>query len=315
MTYTKYYPILLAIFVSTTIFFIACEKDKNPSSSSGEVNIEITDSPCDDPNVKAVFVTVAEVKIDGQTFSGFSGKKSIDLLAYQKGDVAVLGLGNIEAGSYQNVSLVLDAQTDANGNSPGCYVQTADNVKHSLSATASHSITASHDFVVQSGSKTNLVIDFDLRKAVQYQTGGGMDHYDFVGTADLASAVRIVVKNETGTMAGTCQNSIVITDKMIAHVYKKGEFDRNVEVSSENGVAFNNAVASSSVGANGEFAVAFLESGDYEIHFAAYKDNNNDGKLEFQGTLVLDSLVDLDNIRVSSNVNLDLNLMVVGILP
>jgi hypothetical protein len=127
--------------------------------------------------------------------------------------------------------------------------------------------------------------------------------------------VRVVVKNQTGNMAGTCQNSIIPIDKIVAHVYKKGTFVRNVEIMSENGVNFKNAVGSSNVDANGAFKIAFLESGDYEIHFAGYNDVNSDGKLDFQGTLVVSSLVDLGSIRISSATNLDLNIMVIGILP
>jgi hypothetical protein len=315
MTFSKMHPILLALAAGATLFFTSCDKDKNPSGSTGQLNMEITDGPMEDPSVKAVFVTIAEVKVDGETFSGFSGKKTINLLAYQQGSVAALGLGDLDAGSYENITLVLDAETDATGNSPGCYVQTADNVKHALSATATHSITVAKHFVVNSGDMTSVVVDFDLRKAIQYQSGGGTDHYDFVGSAELQSAVRVVIKDQTNHLAGTCQNSIVATDKIVAYAYKKGEFTRSIEIQSENGVDFKNSVASATVDNNGAFSIAFLESGDYELHFAAYKDNNNDGKLDFQGTLILDGLIDLGNLRLTTSTTLDLNIMVIGILP
>ncbi|MBC7778424.1 MAG: DUF4382 domain-containing protein [Phycisphaerae bacterium] len=315
MTFSKFHPILLAMFAGTTLFFASCDKDENPSGTNGQLNVEITDGPTDDPNVKAVFVTVAEIKVDGKTFSAFSGKKTINLLAYQQGNVAALGLGDIDAGTYQNITLVLDAQTDANGNTPGCYVQTYDNVKHALSASATQSITATQTFLVEAGAKTNLVIDFDLRKAVQYQSGNASDQYDFVGTADLQAALRLVVKSESGSVGGTCQNSIINTEKIVAYVYKKGTFNRAVEIQSENGLSFKNAVGSSAVGSSGEFKVAFLKEGDYEVHFAAYKDLNSDDKLDFQGTLVLDSLIDLSNLRLGASANLQLNITVIGILP
>lgn len=316
MTFSKFHPVLLAILAGTTLFFSSCLKDDdNPSGSNGQLNLEITDGPSDDPNIKSVFITIAEIKVDGQTFSGFSGKKTIDILAYQQGNVAALGLGDLEAGSYQNITLVLDTQTDANGNTPGSYVQTLDNVKHALSTTATQSITATKTFVISSGSKTNLVLDFDLRKAIQYQSGGTTDKYDFAGAVNLQTALRLVVKSETGTMNGTAQNSIINADKIVAFVYKKGQFDRNIEIQSENGLSFKNAVASTLVNSNGTFKLAFLESGDYEIHFAAYKDLNGDSTLDFLGTLVLESLVDLDNLRIGANANLQLNITVIGILP
>lgn len=315
MTFSKLYPTLLAVMASTSLFFAACKKDESPSNTNGQLNLEITDGPCDDPNVKAVFITIAEVKVDGQTFSGFSGKKTINILAYQQGDVAALGLGELKAGSYQNITLVLDTQSDASGAAPGCYVQTFDNVKHALSATATITISATKNFVVEAGSKTDMVLDFDLRKAIQYDGGGVSDQYDFVGTASLQAALRLVVKKESAHVVGTCQNSILNTDKIVAYAYKKGTFNRIVELQSEGGVAFKNAVASAAVKSNGEFTVAFLDGGDYELHFAAYKDLNSDEKLDFQGTLILNSLIDLGNLQVVGNASLQLNVTVIGILP
>lgn len=314
MTFSKLNPIMLAFIAGAALFFSSCKKDEN-NESKGQLNLEITDGPSDDPNVKAVFVTVAEVKVDGQTFSGFSGKKTIDLLAYQQGNVAALGLGELEAGSYQSITLVLDTQTDASGNTPGCYVQTLDNAKHALSTTAAQSVTATKNFVISSGAQTNLVIDFDLRKAVQYQGGGTSDQYDFVASADLQTALRVVLKNEAGTMSGTCQNGIVNADKIVAFAYKKGQFNRAVEIQAQNGVAFKNAVASAVVDSNGAFKLAFLETGQYEIHFAAYKDLNADDKVDFLGTLVVNSVIDLNAISLGINANLELSITVIGILP
>lgn len=316
MNFSKLHPMLLVALAGASLIFPSCLKDKDePSDAKGQLNLEITDGPSDDPYVKAVFVTVAEVKVDGQTFSGFTAKKTINLLSYQQGSVAALGLGDITAGSHQKITLVLDTQSDANGNSPGCYVQTLDNVKHALSTSATESVTASNNFVVSAGTKTNVVLDFDLRKAVEYQTGGGVDQYNFVDSVKLQAALRLVVKDKAGTINGTCQNSIVNTDKIVAYVYKKGEFDRTVELKSENGIAFKNAVASTIVNSNGEFKVAFVEGGDYEIHFAAYKDLNSDDKLDFQGTLILDSLIDLGNIQLGAGASLKLTITVIGILP
>lgn len=315
MTLSKFHPILLALMASTTLFFTACDKDDNPNGGgTGQLNLEVTDGPADDPNVKAVFVTVSEVKVNGQTFSGFSGKKTINLMAYQQGNVAALGLGDIDAGSYQNITLVLDTQSDQNGNVPGSYVQTLDNTKHVLSSTASIAITSSKNFVVESNEKTNLVLDFDLRKAIQYPSSG-TNKYEFVGTADLQSALRVVVKDEAGNLSGTIQNPIVNTDKIVAFAYKKGSFNRAVEITSQNGIAFKNAVASTVVNSNVEFKIAFLERGDYEIHFAAYKDLNSDDKLDFQGTLVVSSLTDLINLQLGTSATIQLNITVTGILP
>lgn len=316
MTISKFHSVTLAALTGVILIFSACKKDDDSSDAKGQLNMEITDSPADDPNVKAVFVTVAEVKVDGQTFSGFSGKKTINLLAYQQGSVAALGLGDLKAGTYQNITLVLDMQTDAGGNAPGTYVQTYDNVKHVLSSASTVELTATKAFEVKSAEKTNLVLDFDLRKAVMYQSNGGQnDQYDFVANADLQASLRVVVKNETGTVSGVLQNNLVNADKVVAYAYKKGTFNRNTEIQASNGVAFKNAVASTIVNSNGEFKFAFLNQGDYEVYFAAYKDITSDEKLDFLGTLVVTSSVDLGNLNLNLGATLTLSITVIGILP
>ncbi|MBL7810405.1 MAG: DUF4382 domain-containing protein [Saprospiraceae bacterium] len=313
MNSAKFQSLLLVLMLAFGL--TSCKKDDDSSPNTSQLQVDITDGPCDDPNVKAVFVTIAEVKVDGQTFSGFSGKKTINLLAYQKGEVAALGLGNLDAGAYQEITLVLDAQTDANGNAPGCYVETIDNVKHALSGAVTVTVSTIKNLTLSAGATTQVVLDFDLRKAVQYSGGGSADKYEFVTSASLQTALRAVVKTQSGNLQGSCQNAIVNTDKIVAYAYKKGTFNRNVELSSENGIAFKNAVASAGVESDGSFKIAFLESGDYELHFAAYKDLNSDDKLDFQGTLILNSLIDLSDLEIGANANIQLNVSVVGILP
>lgn len=313
MTNSKFFlpAFALAVF---GLFLPGCKKDST-NDASGQLNLEITDSPTDDPSVKAVFVTVAAVKIDGQTFSGFSGKKTINLMAYQNGDVAALGLGNLDAHSYQNVTLVLDVDKDASGNSPGCYVQTVDNVKHRLSANVEQEVTVAKNFAVETGQKTNLVIDFDLRKAIRYESGGGSDHYDFVSSGDLNTSLRVVLKAKTGTIKGKCTNSLIASDRIVVYAYKKGQFNRSAEIQAEEGVAFKNAVTSSTVDSDGNYHLSFLEEGDYELQFAAYQDTDSDGKLELKGTLLLNSVLNLTAINVAANAQVQVDIVVVGILP
>lgn len=304
--------VLLACFLMSIMSFtISCDKDN--STSTGSAQVEITDGPIDDAEVKSVFVTVAEVKIDGKTFSGFSGKKTIDVKVLNQGNTQVLGIGSLDAGSYQNLSIVLDYSKDASGNTPGCYVETVNGTKHALSTQASQEITLAKNFVIESGKTTNLVLDFDLRKAVAYQSGSATDKYDFVSAADLNSAVRLVVKSQTGTIKGTCNNSTVASDKIVVFAYKKGSFSKSTETQSSNGVSFKNAVTSTVVDNSGNFKLSFVESGDYELHFASYKDTNSDGKLDLRGMLNLTTVINLLGINVAANAEVSLVATVSGL--
>lgn len=312
MTISKLFAPACALALAA--FCVGCEKD-DTNTTSGQLNLEITDGPADDPNVKAVFVTVAAVKIDGQNFDGFSGKKTIDLMAYQHGNVAALGLGDLDARSYQNITLVLDVDRDASGNTPGCYVQTLDNVKHRLSADAQQEITVAKNFIVEQGQKTNLVIDFDLRKSIRYQSSGGSDQYDFVSSSDLNASLRAVVKAKTGTVKGKCTNNIIASDRIVVYAYKKGQFNRAAEVQAKEGVAFKNAVTSAAVDGSGNYHLSFLEEGEYELQFASFKDTNSDGKLELTGTLLLTSVLDLTTINIGANAQVQVDIIVAGMLP
>ncbi len=135
----------ICFFLLLSLFFTNCSKDEatspNPTTppttveTKGRVNLEITDAPSDDPNIKGVFVTVAEVKIDGKTFDGFKGKTTIELSAYHSGRTEALGLGELETGSYKELTIVLDYETDAQGNSPGCYALTKNDEKEKNNCT------------------------------------------------------------------------------------------------------------------------------------------------------------------------------------
>jgi hypothetical protein len=314
MTISKLNPVFSVAFLSATLLFLftACKKDVVPGAT-GQLNVEITDGPIDDPSVKGVFITVADVQINGHSFHGFSGKKTINLLDFQQGKVQQLGVGNLDVSEYQNITLVLDPQTDASGNSPGCYVLTDDNLLHPLTTT-NYDIEISTDFDISEGQRTDLVIDFDVRKAIQYQDGGA-DRFDFVTASELQSAVRVLHKNTTGNIAGTCQNAIINADKIIAYVYKKGDYDREVEMDADNGITFKNAVTSAVVGSDDKFRLAFLEAGQYELHFGAYKVNDNNGQSEMLGTLLLESAANLETIRLDANSEVQLEIVVIGILP
>jgi hypothetical protein len=310
------------------LVFSNCSKDDNDSdvTLTGKAQFEITDGPADDANVQGAFITVAAVKVDGQTISNFSGKQTIDLMAYQNGNTKALGLAELETGTYSNVTLVLDYETDANGNSPGCYVLTTDNVKHDLQAAANASneiALTSTAFEVKENSTTNIVVDFDLRKAIRYEdTPQNDDQYDFVNETEMRVSLRLFAKSETGKVSGKCEDNLGLAgEKIVVYAYKKGTYNKNTEMTAqgESQIQFKNAVTSATVDAQGNFTLAFLEEGDYELHFVGYENSNNTGKREVKGELELNLLtnlgIDLNNISIGADANVSLTVSVIGILP
>ncbi len=315
-----------ALLLATIILFTNCTKDDDGTNVTGQAQFEVTDGPIDDASVKGAFVTVTAVKVDGKTISNFSGKQTIDLMAYQNGDTKALGLAELESGTYSDVSLVLDYETDASGNSPGCYVLTTDNVKHSLKSSANTSNEFkinSGSFEVKEGSTTNVVMDFDLRKSIRYQEAPqNDDKYDFVTDSELRSSLRLVTKANSGKVSGNCSDNLGLAgEKIVVYAYKKGSFNKSQEIQGQgaSNVTFKNAVTSANVNGQGNYTLAFLEEGDYELHFFGYEDKDNDGKMELKGELELNLAgnlgIDLNSVSVQSNSTVSVSVIVTGLLP
>ena len=291
-SWSRLHFIAIAVF---GLMLAACNEEA--PMGKGDVDFEITDAPTDDASVKSVFVTIAEVRIGGQPVPGFT-KQTIDLKAYQEGNTKLFASAKqLDAKSYNNLTLVLDVNTDASGNTPGCYVQTVDNAKYKLrnDANAMMEIAINKGWTVASNTKSTVVLDFDLRKSIRYMSDPAVK-YNFVSNGELSSAIRVVNKANTGTISGSYQESSSSNaDKIIVYAYKKGTFSASSETSAqgESQIYFANATASAEVkqGITGKtFKLALLESGDYELYFSAYKKDTS-GRLAFQSMLTSETSV------------------------
>lgn len=300
----------------------ACNDDSEPAGK-GQAEFEITDAPVDDANIQGVFVTVADIKINGNSLQGFS-KQTIDLKAYSEGRTKVLGTGELDARAYENLVLVLDLETDADGNTPGCYVLDQNNTKHQLKNTASGTteITLNKSWSVANDAKTNLVMDFDLRKALRYSEETGTT-YSFVSDHNLSAAVKLVTKAKTGTIQGSYEEaSNSNADKIIVYAYKKGTFNATTETTpqGEDALLFANATASAEVKGSltsQTFTLAFMEEGEYELHFVGYRRDPNTGRLQFESQLESETNVDgsVGNlITVKSGITINVAASITGVI-
>ncbi len=315
------------LFLALTMTFTNCAKDDDNNMNTeikGSAQFEITDAPIDDTSIQGTFVTVTAVKVDGEVISNFSGSQTIDLMAYQNGDTKLLGMGELEAGTYSNVSLVLDYEKDVNGDAPGCYVLTDDNTKHNLQATSNSTgeiIINSGTFEVEENSTTNIVMDFDIRKAVKKEDApSNNDKFNFVTEAELKSSVRMVNKNKSGKVKGSTSDMLGVSgDRIVVYAYKKGTYNQNTETTGQgsSNVMFKNAVTSAVVDANGEYNLSFLSEGEYELHYVGYEDEDNDGEMEVKGMLEVTALTSLNllGFEVNANAEVSVDVTVVGVLP
>jgi hypothetical protein len=311
-----------ALFGVAAVTFMACSDDAGPKGK-GEVDFEITDAPSDDANIKGVIVTVAEVKVNGQAISGFT-KQTIDLKAYQEGNTKFLSTTQLDAKSYNNITLVLDVDKDADGNTPGCYVLAKDDVKFKLKNTTSgmYEVVATQSWKVANNAKTKVVMDFDLRKSIRYSDDPSI-RYSFVSDNNLNAAVRVVLKENTGTVKGVCQDeSSNNAEKIVVYAYKKGTFNAAAETEAQgvDKIMFKNAVASAEVKSSltGQaYTLAFLEDGEYELHFVAYNKSADNGRFTYAARLQSETSVNgaVGNIiKVKAGASINISSTIKGII-
>jgi hypothetical protein len=293
-----------AILIVATLFITSCSNNDSPTTGeTSQTNFSMTDAPIDNANVKGMFITVADIKVDGVSIQNFS-KTTIDLMQYQKGLTKLMGSLDLQTNSNSSISLILDNTTDASGNAPGCYVLMADGTVNAVQ-TASNEIDINDSFDVLSSTTNDIILDFDIRKSLVSDTSG---NFKFVTMNELSNSIRVVNKANTGVVSGTASDSQNTSDKIIVYAYKKGTFNANTETTEQgSGVTFANAVTSCEVNkTSGNYELNFLNKGDYELHFASYKDTNSDGKFEFNGMLTANSAlgIDLNSINITSNASL-----------
>jgi len=313
---------VMALMVGISFAFTSCNDD-DVDPGKGQVEFQITDSPSNDTNISGVFVTVSEVRVDGKAISGFN-KQTVNLRALQNGNTKVLGTSDLEAKSYGSLSLVLDLDADENGNAPGSYVQTTDNVKYKLSNSTNTSgtmeIPINKTWEVKNQATTRLIIDFNIDKAVKYSDNASV-RYRFVSSANLQAALRAVDKNESATIKGVYTESIASNaGKVVVYAYKKGSFNAATETTpqGDDATLFKNAVSSATVEtalSGNAYTLAYLDKGEYELHFARYDNESATNRYVFktmlQSELKLNGSV-VTVVNIQSNVDINVSTTITG---
>lgn len=309
MTFNSLSARLFALLLLVAVTF-GCEDDDPTTTAQGGFTLEMTDAPIDDADVSAVFVTVADVKVDGQSVSGFS-RTTVEISALQNGVTETLINADLEARAYNSLEIVLDDATDAAGNAPGCYVEQTDGAKVALEVAGDGALTVSNSaFTVTQGATTAVVIDFDLRKALQ-RAEDESEPYRFAAESRLESSLRFVEKQQTGTLSGTVSNTSGEDGEVVIYAYAAGTYSAS-EAEGEEDELFLNAVSSTRLSATGDYQLSFLEAGSYELVAASYQDEDSDGELELAGRFSLEALLGLNlaglSVEAESNTSADFRL-------
>jgi hypothetical protein len=209
---------------------------------------------------------------------------------------------------------------DAEGNEPGCYVLTDDDSKHALEASGSSTteVTFNRSFQVEASGMTDLVIDFDLRKAIVRNEDGGDSEYKFVTSGELSNSLRIVQEDECGEINGEINNHAEVEGELVIYAYEKGSYSAETETQGQGDsqVMFTNAETSAKVANDGSYKLSFLEEGDYEIHVASYEEDVN-GQVSFVGMVEASSSVSgllLNSIAVEASSQVNVNIDISGLI-
>ncbi len=259
---------LRVIWVAIVCAFLALASCTNDEDVNGEgkVSLSVTDAPIDEAGVTGVFITFTgiEYQIDGgswQEFEGFDGPQTINLLELQNGESALLGEFNAGAGHYTGLRFQLDAveQNGAESSNPGCYItfEDADDVPLFVPSGEQTGYKSVGEFTVPVNGFVEVTADFDLRKSVTKAGATGM----YI----LKPTIRVIVNDQAAEINGQVENRVE-GSTYVVYAYEDGTYsEEELEDPEEDGTRFPNAVTSTTVDAEGNYVLAFLAPGDYEV--------------------------------------------------
>lgn len=255
-------------------------------SSTGTLNLSLTDAPIDEAEKVVVNFTGVELQAaegerimfdftaPGEICDGDPLPCMINLMDYTDGDSVLLLDGvTVPAGQYAWMRLVL-------AEDPGYIVINGEQSPLEIPSGAQTGLKLHSGFVVAAGSVTDYTVDFDLRKSVHLPSCDGCDY-------KLRPTLRLIDNLEVGTLTGTVHPDLITADCSGA-VYV---FDSSVaEPDDEDGegVGGPDPIATARVPNDGVYGytVGFLLEGDYLVTFTceALLDTELDEVINFVGT-------------------------------
>lgn len=239
----------------------------------GTLKISITDAPIDADQVKAVNLTITNVQGlqngNWKAFKNFEQPVGVNLLAYTGGKSILLIDQFATPGEFSSIKLTLNM---ANRNS-SLIISPQSNVvfKNGTSAPIympegkAPEVILEKSVGVHSRGVTDITLDFDLRKSIRINETG---EYIF------DPVVRFIETKKAGHIKAIVLSS-TIPDRLVAYAYKAGTFSNNETDDSSQKIVFSQAITSTAVKAK-NFALGFLEDGNYDLIFARHKE---DGKI------------------------------------
>ena len=292
------------------LLLVACGGGDGGDSSTGTLNLDLTDAAVDEAYAVVVEFTGVELqpaegpRIDydfGVDADGEPVTRQIDLLALTGGvSESILEGATVPAGDYSWIRLKVNAERGVMDS----YIELLDGNMHSLyipSGTNS-GLKLNRGFNVPAGGTASYTIDFDLRKSVHYP--GNLDPSNPEDDYFLRPTLRLVDGNTDGALAGIIIDAMndadcEVGEESIGAVYVFDGNDLSV-IDDIDGMDDPVTSANASLSMEGEYAytVAFLPEGDYVIAFTCDADDDvndldadspsdDDGPVDFVGEVMV----------------------------
>jgi hypothetical protein len=157
---------MLITYLALIILFIAGCTLVGDEELPGVLRVMLTDAPLDWDTVDAMLVTIRDVEIsrsDGSWQPLDFDNNKVDLLDLQNGVFTTLGVQEFEAGTYEQLRLILDVSEPENN----AIVYKDGTVQpFKVPSGEQTGIKIIGPFVIEAGNTTSVQLDFDARSSV-----------------------------------------------------------------------------------------------------------------------------------------------------
>lgn len=231
------------ISVAAAAILAACGGGGGGDVPQGTLKMSMTDAPA---CYKSVVVTVEEVRVHqsgsaGEGEGGWqvivppNGPVEVDLMTLTNGNLEPLGATEVNAGTYNQLRLVLSSETNANR------VVLNDNTTHALvtPSAAQSGLKIQGTFTVAADATTDMLLDFDACTSI---VKAGRVPVKYI----LKPVIRLSTK-PTGSISGQVTTTMTLSETSVS-AQLNGEILRSTVPASD-----------------GTFKLAYLAPGSYTV--------------------------------------------------
>lgn len=275
---------MIAIALLPAMIFSSCDNDSDTPEmeAMGAARLEATDAAVDAQNITGVFLSVEEAQFvaNGQIENSiaYESPKIFNLMDYQNGSTFAMGEATLNAGTYDQVRLILSSSTQA-------FVEFTDGSTEEIDvpsgSTSGYKING--EFEVLANGISNVIIDVDLRKALVQEGNGNFR---------LRPTARLTSRENTGMIRGELDENQQSADRIVVFAYAEGTFnDSEMNEPAQGSSRFEGAINSATADANGNFTLAFMPEGDYELIVATYTENESENSFAFSSATSIEVMI------------------------